>query len=735
MAKRPTSRIRQSVKKASIVAGAGATATAMTICLSAPSANALTIPGVGDVPGLESIDLDQITSGLGAAEILDLANLDIADQLSELQLLGIPGLEDALGGLDLSQANLGPVLDSLGLALPDIIELLPIPSDLNGLPLPLSVTTVGPPFALLSLFGLNPLWAPSLPDVVADRLGGTDYLDLDLTIPIQVANPAYPPDGCSGILCPPQFIDASLPIDVGNIRLPVVIAFGLGSLATGMGYPQLEQDLANQPGGTGVGAEEGSSLTIVPMLLLRNPGRNDGGIAARGAPFFALFGIDTGTNDFDVQTDGTAILVPIKVDATVQNDPLSDFAAWPNPVTLANNAAAFAFPTYVLRGTDFTTALPQILEPLLGSTAGNLVSAVIGDGLTVDMPGLLPDIPLSRPAAIALLEGIIDPLVPGFSIPAEGFEALNAYVTLENGAQPVLEPFRYPTDFLSFISGQTITNPFADAVEPAITMLGNLGYTNVVQYGDDPNDFRDDYQRDFSDNFGSGDGEAVPFFTFPDNIDYGAVPADLFNALQGGVTESFFYGGIPGFNNPPPSYRNNPITVLENLIETIINATDGGGLPSLPGLPDLGGGLPDLGSLDDVLGGLGGATVSPLAANSVPNPSANRVAVSATADDDSDAPPAASSDDDSATATSTNSRPRTGIWRGSLNPGSSAADDSRGNPLSRAAQRTQQQLTDVVSSTVDGVGNTVGQVTKAFAGGGQAADSGDGGDAGDAGGE
>ena len=87
---------------------------------------------------------------------------------------------------------------------------------------------------------------------------------------------------------------------------------------------------------------------------------------------------------------------------------------------------------------------------------------------------------------------------------------------------------------MSVATGQTITNPFADAIEPAIAMLGNLGYTNVVQYGDDPNDFRDDYQRDFSNNFGSNGGEAMPFFSFPQNVDWSAVPADFATALAGG---------------------------------------------------------------------------------------------------------------------------------------------------------------------------------------------------------
>jgi hypothetical protein len=125
------------------------------------------------------------------------------------------------------------------------------------------------------------------------------------------------------------------------------------------------------------------------MILIRNPGRNDGGIAARFAPIFSKLGIDTATNDFDVHTDGTAVLVPVKVDVAAQNDPLSDFAAWPNPVTLVNNAAALAFPTYLLRGSDLSGIGLQTLNPLFGNLVENFASAIIGGGLKVDLPGAL----------------------------------------------------------------------------------------------------------------------------------------------------------------------------------------------------------------------------------------------------------------------------------------------------------------------------------------------------------
>jgi hypothetical protein len=172
----------------------------------------------------------------------------------------------------------------------------------------------------------------------------------------------------------------------------------------------------------------------------------------------------------------------------------------------------------------------------------------------------------------------------------------------------MLEPFRYPTDLLSLVTGQTITNPFADAIEPAITMLGNLGYTNVVQYGNDPNDFRDDYQRDFSNDIGSNGGEAMPFFSLPQNINWGAVPADLVTALGGGVHDAFFYGWIPGLNNPPPSNHENPLGLLVGLLKDAVGSVN-------------------LGSLTDqqAVGDQGSGTA--LAANAVPDPNAQRITV------------------------------------------------------------------------------------------------------------
>ncbi|MGE2716366.1 PE-PPE domain-containing protein [Mycolicibacterium litorale] len=586
MAKLRSRAARKCIKKAAVAGGAAAAATALTMGLTAPSAAA----------------------AAAASQV-------------RAQEVNLAALEDA---------NLGFLLDALGIDLPSLDQLLPIPTTIPGtdIELPVNVITTGPPFGALALFGLNPFWVPALPSAIADEINGTPYggIDTEIGVPLpesvyQAARAAAFLDalaratrpvaegggGCSlfNVSCQRAFAnaaanavprDVTAPIQIPNLRIPIVLAFGLGSLATGMAYPDVVADLPNQPGGTGEGAEPGTSLTILPLILLRNPGRADGGIAARFAPvldpILGLFGQNSVvTPDVDVETDGGAVLVPIKVDATVEYDPLSDFAAWPNPFTLANNGAAFLFPTYILRGADLTGALPEILEPVLGSVLTNVISAAIGDGLTVSGIPILGDVDLPREFLAPLVEELL-----GVEIPSgeDGFyEALNAFITVESDALPLLEPFRYPTDFANLFTGGVFgfTNPFADAIEPALKILTNLGYTNVTQNMSNP---LDPYPRDFTGNYGS---EYAPFFTFPENVDWGRVPADLVTAFAAGVQNSFFTG-IPGVRGPLAGP--NPLAILAGLLGLPTGPAD---LPDLlnafPGLADIIGadlGLPDLNS-------------------------------------------------------------------------------------------------------------------------------------------
>lgn len=529
MGKHRTKHVGKRVKRAALASTVAASAAALTMGLTAPSAGAATV----------------------------------ARSQQDVALAALPS--------DLSGLNLAAVLGALGIETPNLSDLLTIPSiplPTGGtLDLPVKVITTGPPFGALGLLGFNDLWVPAFPDQIADAINTTPYGGVDTEIGAKLGPFAV-----------------TIPLELANLRIPLVLAFGLGSLATGMAYPDVVADLPNQPGGAAEGAPNGTSLTILPLILLRNPGRADGGIAARFAPvldpILGLFGQNSVvTPDVEVEQSGGAVLVPIKVDGTVEYDPLSDFAAWPNLFTLANNGAAFLFPTYILRGADLTGALPDVLEPVLGSIAGNVASGLIGDGVTVTTP--FGAIPLSRSQILSLIGG----LLPGIDIPAEGYEALNLFFTVESDALPILEPFRYPADFANLFTGGAFgfTNPFADAIEPALKILVNLGYTNVTQDMSNP---LDPYPRDFSGNFGS---EYAPFFTLPEGVDWGQVPEDLMTAFTAGVQDAFFSGGIPGVHPGVPVA--NPLAILAGLLRL-----DGG----IPGLPDL---LDSFPGLADIIGG------------------------------------------------------------------------------------------------------------------------------------
>ncbi|ODQ91548.1 hypothetical protein BHQ18_05555 [Mycolicibacterium flavescens] len=603
------------MKKAAMVGSAASAATALTIGLAAPSATAAAIPFQAAAAHTASAEVDLAALSTALVELLEAyAQGTPPTQFPEEIKALVPGLEQlgpqllaALGSDDnvafLRSLDFSGALAGLGLNIPSLDSLLPIPTSFEfggqEIPLPLKVITTGEPFGALAMLGLNPYWAPAFPGTIAEAINSTPYgnINTEISAPVShtIDNPLYQPaydlaysmatwptwaggGGCasSNTACRTAFAlnavrnisptvtlnaTATVPVDLENLRIPVVVAFGTGALSAGSAYSQLVADLPNQPGGTGEGAEAGSSLTILPMILLRNPGRANGGLAARFASFFDLVGLDTVTPDGQVEQDGGAVLVPIKLDATVEYDPMSDFPAWPNPFSLANSLAAFAFPTYILRGTDLNFedlagTLGPVLDPVLNAVLGNVLSAAIGDGITVDVDfeGLSVPITLSRATLLDLAGGL---LPDGIEIPAEGYAALNRYLTFRSNALPLLEPLRLPVDFLNLATGQNFSNPFADALEPALRILTNLGYTDVDQ--------SNGYERTLTDAGTGANSGGVPFGTLPTNVDWSRVPADVLSALVTGIQQEFFNGAIPGVNAPSDPQAN-PIAALMRLL-------------------------------------------------------------------------------------------------------------------------------------------------------------------------
>lgn len=447
---------------------------------------------------------------------------------------------DALAGL------LAPVLSSLGLgALTDstlsgLLALIGL--DLSN-PLNLSnlldltgvnIVTAGPTFTVLKLLGLDLGWTPSFPNSVADAINDSNYLDIgangllrDVLRRLDV-NPTLENLPLRVALNAAITATAGLP-DVLDLRIVPTIGIGLGAFAAAMAYEQVLADLDFQPGG--VLHEFGDnpllgSLTLLPMVLINNPARPDGGMFARFGPLAALFGINTVNPATQVSSSGGlggplgtsvggANLVPILIDATYEYQPLSDFASWPNPFTLGNNAAAALLPTYMLRGLTLEGLDEQVID---------LINEAVGEATELNNP-----------------------------------LALNLYLTLQSKTLPMLEPLYLASDFLNIVGLSPLAQipmRLANALAPALSILTNIGYSNVVQHADGT------YTRDFTDA-----GVETPFLSFA-NIDYGRALLDSFNALLGGFQKEFFSG------NPTASGPN----VLKNLLDAIFSGGLFGGI-------------------------------------------------------------------------------------------------------------------------------------------------------------
>jgi hypothetical protein len=382
----------------------------------------------------------------------------------------------------------------------------------------LNLITTGPLFGLLSLFGIDYGRVPALPSSIADEIEGTPFVTADF--PGIGSYLSATQEALVKAALTPILIAAGVPLrdvgpeitkilgpipDLAAVRVIPVVGVGLGAFAAGAAYQQVADDFGDQP------IEDGGllgSYTILPMILLFNPGRANGGPLARAYPVFRLFGIDTVTPETHVQSvggteiDGTGLalggdnLIPIKLDIGVQNFPASDFAAWPNPVTLANNAAALLFPTYIIRGFD---------------------EGAVEDSLEEQFKDQLPDALASRPLA------------------------LNFYLTVPISGAPVLEPTYLAVDALNLVTGGQFNNPIGTALNPVLESAGNLGYTDVVRQQNSDGDW--EYVRTFDDT-----GTPTAFFSFPD-VDWEKVPGDLFNLLGVGLKEAIDQG-IEGDASP-----------------------------------------------------------------------------------------------------------------------------------------------------------------------------------------
>jgi hypothetical protein len=480
--------------------------------------NALLSAVLNDVVGEIPIDLSPVLDDVFTEVVTNTILIPVLDALD---------ITDAEGVTDLLT-----LLNLVGLDLSD-------PLNLAGLDVPgLNVITAGPVFTLLKLLGTDLGWVPSLPNAVAREINQSDYLEVGVNgllntllgrLTAQLpGNPLIPL--LQGVI---DGLTENLP-DVVHLRVPVTMGIGLGAFAVATGYEKVLADLPNQPGGTnyqGVDPLLGS-ITVLPMLLLFNPARPNGGAFARFYPLFGLLGINTVNPETQASSSGGLLpilntglslgganLIPILIDLGVEYHPSSDLAAWPNPFTLANNLMAGVLPTYILRGLTLDTVTEQ-LDTQLGEALGGIA------------------------------EG--DPL------------ALNLYLTLPSATLPLLEPLYLAADVVNLATfgalRPNVIERLANALAPALSALVNLGYTDVVRNPDGT------YTRTLTEA-----GVPTPFLSFPSGINPIQVPVDVVNLLVKGFQKEFVSG------NPTPGTPNAITTLLDFL----------GGVGPLSGLGEL----------------------------------------------------------------------------------------------------------------------------------------------------
>jgi hypothetical protein len=239
------------------------------------------------------------------------------------------------------------------------------------------------------------------------------------------------------------------------------------------------------------------------LLYLRNPLRPNGGIDARFAPILNLFGVDTTLPAAGVNTGTGLKLNTATLDVTWAYDLFSDFPVTLNPFSLVNSLLTF---------------LPV-----------NLAGGVSLKGLDATAAGV----------NVASVLGIINRLSGGIAGVDDG-QAF--YGTLLPNDLPILEPLRLPSRLINAVFGTDLGTPFADALQPAFTILVNTGYSDVVTPDDiaaDPTlaDTYQPYDRTFLTS-----ATPEPFLSVNPltPAEWLQVPGDVVRALFAGFGDVFF---------------------------------------------------------------------------------------------------------------------------------------------------------------------------------------------------
>ncbi len=359
--------------------------------------------------------------------------------------------------------------------------------------------TTGPLFAAAAVLGvdtvviqdvdvvgditLNLAWSPAIPPVLGDAVNAYPFGGFN---PLGATFKRQPGGAVGALILGGSGIGAYN----AGLAYEALLASAAGN--TPPGYTPLVpsgtvSSLNGQPCTTGPTCVQGTNVTNLAVLQANNPGTPNGGLFARFGPILNLFGVQAvsaeGTSASSTGVDLNAATVSVAWGYNA----MSDFPATLNPFSLANSLLATVLPTNLLGGTSFE------------GDSDDLIYTRLGFLVTLDLPS-------------------------------------TSYSTFAPDDLPLLEPLRLPARLINAVLGAlgvalTLPTPLADALEPALEILVNTGYTDVITPTDGGT-----YTRTYRQS-----GDYVPFLSQAPltPAEWLQVPGDVLRALVVGFQDAF----------------------------------------------------------------------------------------------------------------------------------------------------------------------------------------------------
>lgn len=362
-----------------------------------------------------------------------------------------------------------------------------------------AAVTTGPLFAIAQGVGFNTIviedvdvignitlrlaWAPGAPRVLSNAVNAIplgSFNPLDDTFKRQ-------PGGALGAV-----ILAGTGASAYNAGLAYQALLSSAGGATPPGYTPLEpsgtvNSLTGAPCADGPGCVQGTNITNLAVLQVNNPGTPNGGIYARLGPILDLFGIQAVSAGGESAASTGVALNAATIGLALGYNALSDFPVTLNPFSLANAVVASVLPTHLLGGVTLEGNSEDLLYTRLGLLATLNVSST-------------------------------------------------SFSTFVPDDLPLLEPLRLPARIINTVLGAlgvplTVPTPLADALQPALEILVNTGYTDVQTPTEGGT-----YNRTFNQS-----GDYVPFLSQAPltPAEWRQVPGDVLRALVVGFQDAF----------------------------------------------------------------------------------------------------------------------------------------------------------------------------------------------------